>query len=300
MGRVSHLCQSLENKWLLKPCKHKLGQLLGKGQLFNLDFKSYLLWITYDRHCGPWWIVFPAERAGAQRTRSSLECLLAFLPGTQCGVLGLSQCLWNAGRKRKQLQEEGKDEGTAQSPEKARRCARVLAAVPKLQRPSRESDAPPVLFLTSVHLRHVSWLVGLCCCSGDPLEKADSKAGGTRKVTESRTYSAWRSKAQRCFPVFENISAPGTSEWDSQRVLTTFADVQCKTQAQKITGKEVESGDNAPSAWTHSQGTQALTSVFSGAWEDGENFLRDTKILSDRPKGNLNGGVFYPWILRWY
>ena len=87
-------------------------------------------------------------------------------------------------------------------------------------------------------------------------------------------------------------SAPGTSEWHSQRVLTTFANVQFKTQAQKITGKEVESGDNAPSAGTHSQGTQALTSLFSGAWEDGKNFLEDTEISSHQPKGNLNGGCF--------
>lgn len=46
------------------------------------------------------------------------------------------------------------------------------------------------------------------------------------------------------FLVFENISALGTwhLKWDSQEALTTFASVQFKTQAQKITGRieEVE------------------------------------------------------------
>ena len=61
---------------------------------------------------------------------------------------------------------------------------RVQAAVLEPQRLSRDSDTLPALPLSSVHLRRVSWLAGPCCRSGDPLEKVDPKAGGTRTVTE--------------------------------------------------------------------------------------------------------------------
>lgn len=50
----------------------------------------------------------------------------------------------------------------------AQEC-RLLSWSPR--RPSHDSDAPPGLLLTSVHLRCVSWLAGPCCCSGDPLER---------------------------------------------------------------------------------------------------------------------------------
>lgn len=104
-------------------------------------------------------------------------------PGTQSVLVKCRQ-------EKEEIQEEGKDEGTAQSPEEGRRRARVQVAVLEPQRPSHDSDAPPGLLLTSVHLRCVSWLAGPCCCSGDPLEEADSKAGGIRTVNEPRAYSA--------------------------------------------------------------------------------------------------------------
>lgn len=222
----------------------------------------------------------------------------AFLPGTQRGVLGLSQCLWKWAGKRRNPGRQGWRH-KKQSPEEGRRRARVQVAVLEPQRPSHDSDAPPGLLLTSVHLRCVSWLAGPCCCSGDPLEEADSKAGGIRTVNEPRALLRLKVQAQRRFLVFENISALGT--WHLFRMrfpkrLTTLADVQFKTQAQKITGKEVKGGDYAPSAWTHSQGTQAFTSLELGkmglSWGHW-NLIRSTKR---QPKW----GLFYPRVLRRY
>ena len=211
-------------------------------------------------------------------------------PGTQSVLVKCRQEKGENPRGRQGWRHSTVTRGGQTARESAGRCPGAPAAEPW---PRRSASPPPLLrppeaclvagrallppwgptgegALQGWRPQHSHWAPGLLC----------PKVQGTETLP-----CLWKHLSTR-------HPAPGTSEWHSQRALMMNADVQFKTQAQKITGKEVESGDNAPSAGTHSQGTQALTSLFSGAWEDGKNFLEDTEISSHQPKGNLNGGYF--------